>query len=246
MIGIVGAWRFWGEGIVVLAGMIAPILSLFAFILGNSLLTTMLSLNAHGLVKNSYIPALIAAGFFAGLVIGSIKAITYIQRVGHIRAFATFAALAAMICLLQGLIMRPWAWVGFRFFGGFACAGLYLVVESWLLANSNEPTRGRLLAIYMCTFYLAQSLGQLLLEIIDLHHLSAYCWVAICFALSILPVSFTRRPSPEIVEPSMFSFRELYKLSPLSVIGCSLAGMVVGPLYTLAPIYVLKATFFSQ
>ena len=215
----------------------APVLSLSLFISGNTLFTTLLSLYAHDVSKNTYLPAMIAASFFAGLVFGSIRCIRYIERVGHIRAFASFASLSVMICLLHIWFNMPSAWIGLRFFSGYACAGLYIVVESWLLALSEKETRGRLLAIYMVSFYLAQSLGQFLLNIPVSNKLEAYSIVAILFAVSIFPVADTWQKSPVIDEPSFFSFKDLYRLSPLSILGCFMAGLNFGALYALGPIY---------
>ena len=52
---------------------------------------------------------LIGSGYFAGFLAGSFIAPPMIRRIGHVRAFAFFAAGTAAATLLYGLVVTPTA-----------------------------------------------------------------------------------------------------------------------------------------
>ena len=219
--------------------LVAPLLSVFIFVVGSAFFTTLLSLHVHEVSHAVFfMPAVVTAMYFAGQMLGSLLAVRYIQRVGHIRAFATFAAVSTVACLCQAIYQQPWFWIFLRFADGMGAAGLFVVVESWLLALTNIDNRGRVLAVYMVIYYSAQTSGQLLLNYLDPMKVTAFCVVALLYALATIPVSSTRQPSPSIEEPSFLTLKELYRLSPLSIFACLCAGLILGSLYALAPIYV--------
>ncbi len=117
----------------------AAVPTLFALLLGfglmqmgNTLQGTLLSVRGG---IEGFSPAQIGAvgaGFWVGIVIGSLRCGKLIQSVGHIRAFVALGAIASTAPLLHLLVMNPIAWVVSRALTGFCFAGLFIVVESWL------------------------------------------------------------------------------------------------------------------
>ena len=93
---------------------------------------------------------IVLAAYYVGLVIGSHQAGRIIRRVGHIRAFAIFAALCTVAILLQGLYTLPVLWFVLRVLIGFSTAGVYMVVESWLNERAANDARGRVFSIWRC------------------------------------------------------------------------------------------------
>jgi MFS family permease len=96
-------------------------------------------------------PALIGAvgsGFWTGIVIGSLRCGRWIQKIGDIRAFLAPGAIASTAPLLHLLAIHPiFFWVAVRALTGFCFAGLFMVVESWLLNGAaTEQTRGQILS----------------------------------------------------------------------------------------------------
>lgn len=217
--------------------MLAPIASIMLLVTGSGFYTTFTSVQLQKYDVANWLVGCVSSAYFSGLVISAFRSQHFIFRVGHIRAFAAFAATIAVTTLIQGLIFSPTLWVVIRFISGYCLAGLCIVIESWLLASSHSNNRGTILAIYMVAYYLAQAFGQLFMHIPFSHALIGYCMIAICSALSVLPVAIThfRAPSPE--EPSILSFTYLFKKAPLGVMGSVLAGMMLGPLYTILPVY---------
>jgi len=220
---------------------LAPIAALlagtFIFLLGNGLLGTLLSLRLNLAGQPTEVAGVVGSAYFVGLIAGCLRATTVIGAVGHIRAFAVFAATSASIALAFALSADPLIWVSLRFLSGFAIAGLFMVIESWLNVTTDNTWRGRILSIYMVTIYSALGVGQFLLLSYDLKGFQPFSLVAMLFALSLVPVSLSRVPAPEILYPSILPFRQLYRLSPLGVIGCFGSGLMLAAFYPLAPIF---------
>src|SRR3970040_2277101 len=86
---------------------------------------------------------LIMSGYFVGFFLGTFAAPNLIQRIGHIRAFAFYAALCAVAVLLHPMLVDPWAWGGLRLVTGIALVGLYTVIESWLNAQAAPAQRSQ-------------------------------------------------------------------------------------------------------
>lgn len=215
----------------------APLLSLFVFILGSGFFTTLLAVRLHdGHAKPFAIGALTAAYYF-GLMLGSFRMERFILRVGHIRAFAALSSSLAVICILHGIYVETWFWIILRLIGGFATAGIFIVIESWLLVLGTIQTRGQILSLYMITFYAAQATGQFFLNLASPKELILYAIAGMTASLAVLPLSMTRSQSPQIDEPSSLNPIKLYQASPAGVFGSVCAGLILSAIYGLVPVY---------
>jgi MFS family permease len=164
--------------------------------MGNTLQGTLLSIRG---VIESFSPAQIGAvgaGFWVGIVIGSLRAGKLVQSVGHIRAFLALGAIASTAPLLHLLIMNPTVWIATRALTGFCFAGLFIVVESWLNSAATDQTRGQILSVYAMTGLLAGIVGQLLLPATDPAGFRPFCVVAIIIAIALVPIALTRAAAP--------------------------------------------------
>lgn len=221
----------------------AALLSFTIFMVGigfmNTLVPTRLNIENVG----TWGIGIISAGFFVGLISGSISTERFIVRVGHIRAYATFATGMAIVTVLMGFFFEYFFWFGLRLIFGFLLAALYIVIESWLLASSTEATRGKVLAWYMIALYASQGIGQLIIKHLEPTELITYCIAMILCAASIFPLALTSVSMPEFEEPSALKFSSLYNISPSGVIGCFVSGIIVGSFYGMFPEFVLKAGF---
>jgi MFS family permease len=220
-----------------IASLLAPIASISLLVVGSSFLTTFTSMHLHSENVSNWMVGFISSAHFSGYVISSYMCQNFIFRVGHIRAFAAFASIIGVVALIQGLFFSPSLWLVLRFMSGYSLAGICVVIESWLMAGSTLNTRGTVLAVYMLTYYIAQSFSQLILHVSFAHVLMAYALITIFASLSIMPVSVTRFSAPCPENPQILSFKFLIKKAKLGVIGCFCAGLILGPLYTLVPVY---------
>jgi len=218
--------------------LIAPLSSLIILVLGNGLFTTLVTLSLHIKHVPTWIIGVVSAAYYVGLMIGALRTERLIVRVGHIRAFAAFAACLTVGILAQGLWIHPLFWLFVQYINGYVTAGLYVIIESWLLIQSTPATRGRILAVYMMLYYAAQGSGQFFLNVGSPTSLIPFIVTAMLYGSSIVPVSLTRLPSPHVEKPSQLSLRALYRLSALGVWGCLVSGFIMGSVYSLLPIYI--------
>jgi MFS family permease len=215
----------------------APLLSLFIFALGSGFFITLISLAMNFHHEPPILIGAMTGIYYAGLVCGSFNIEAFISRVGHIRAFSTFASALAVISLLHGIFYNMPLWLLIRFLGGFGTAGIFIVIESWLLCNSTAQTRGRVLSLYMIVFFASEALGQLLINLGHPDNLLLYGIVTILCSLSVIPLSMTYVEMPQFDEPSTMKLKELYKKTTSGIFGCFFAGMMLSATYALLPIF---------
>ena len=83
---------------------------------------------------------LVAAAYGLGFASGCFLAPAFIRQVGHIRAFASLAAVAAVVALAFTQADSAPAWVVLRALTGITLAGLFTVIDGWISARTTiEP-----------------------------------------------------------------------------------------------------------
>lgn len=206
-------------------------------LMGNGLLVTLLPIRAS--IEGFTTTEIGAMGttFFAGFAIGCVIGPKILMRVGHIRAFAGFAALCASSILVLDLWPAPLGWLVLRGINGLFFSVLYMVIESWLNEQADNEIRGRVLAVYIIVANLVTMAGQLMVNLAPAESYVLFSLAAILAALSLVPLSLTRTASPKPVETATLSIRRLYRLSPTGFVGCFIIGLVEGAFWTLGPVF---------
>ncbi len=176
------------------------LVTLFLFALAGGFFTTFIAVDLYRVAASSWLIGAVSSAFYLGVVGGAFKSAHFINRIGHTKAFIIFAVIFAITVFLQGLILSPVLWIGLRFIAGVVSAGIYLVIESWLLTISQSLGRGKLFALYMTVFYLAQALGQFVLSIIDIQSLAGFEVVIALTFLAIVPFIIARPGAPSFSE----------------------------------------------
>lgn len=205
--------------------------------LGSGLLGSAISLRLSLAAYGSGIIALVMAGYYAGLVAGSFIAPGVVRRVGHIRAFAAFAALNTIIALLHALYQSALTWGLLRIAGGIAMMGLYMVIESWLNERADSRVRGRVFSVYMVMTFAGLGGGQFLLNVGTEQSLTPFLLVAMLFAACLIPVTLTQAVHPQPVGHIRFNARKLFRAAPFGALGCVGAGLANGAFYALGPTF---------
>lgn len=205
-------------------------------LLGSGLLSTYLALHVAERASGFWVGALMT-GFYLGLVAGAKVGHRVIARVGHIRAYVASAGMVTAAVLVHGLVDWLFIWMFLRVAVGLGMMCMYMVVESWLNEQSSSEQRGQVFAGYMMASYLGMVLGQLLLAAIPGLGIELLLYVALCFALCLVPVALTRRIHPEPLHPASLSPRYFYQQVPIAMFTCLIAGLIVGAFYGLAPLY---------
>ncbi|MCK0137867.1 MFS transporter [Aliiroseovarius sp. F47248L] len=211
-----------------------------AFMIGNSLLGVILPLRMEGAGYPVALTGAIMAAYYLGLALGGLRGKHVIFRIGHIRAFAVFAALTAAATLAYAAFFHPVAWLILRIVNGFCIAGLTATIESWLNTRSSNETRGRVLSFYMLTFYLAIATGQTLVNITDVSGPDLFMLAASLIGLALIPVAMTSLGEPNLSESRVLNVRDLYSASKVGVVGAGVAGLMVGSFYAMGVVFALK------
>lgn len=220
---------------------LAPLLGLFILGIGNGFLATLITLRLDVAGYSPVVIGWVSSAYFIGLALGAMLNDRLLLRIGHIRAYGSFASLVAVTVLLQGLIEHPVAWFLLRLIGGWATVGVYLVIESWLLTAGEAKVRGRLLALYMISLYAAGVLGQLLLGVTEaMGGASSFMVIGMLASLSVLPMAMIPRVSPLIEKAEPLPPHRLITLTPTGVMGSFGSGIAVAAAYSLLPLYLQR------
>lgn len=180
---------------------------------------------------------LIGSAYYTGLTLGCLLGPRVIMRVGHIRAFAVFTAVATISPLLEAMWPSPVSWWIFRGLTGICFAGIMNAVESWLSGIASNENRGTLLSTYAIINFSAIMLGQQLINLADTAGFELFSLCAILISLAAVPLALTRTPHPTDPALPQLQIVHLYKVSPAAVAGCLGAGLANGAFWSLAPLY---------
>jgi len=205
--------------------------------LGYGLLVTLLPLRAKIEDFSTTMIGVMGGAYFAGFAVGCLIGPIVVKRVGHIRAFAGFAALATVLLLILPMAINPGVWTGMRCLTGICFAVLFLVVESWLNDQSSNEIRGRVLSIYIIVTNLVTMGGQLMVNLAEPSGPVLFTVAAMLVCLSLVPLSLTPTSTPKPIAEAKLRITQLFRYSPSGFIGCLAFGMADGAFWSLAPVF---------
>ncbi len=219
---------------------LAPLLATTILTMGGGLLNSLLSVNMSLNGYSEQVIGLVMSGNYLGIVLGIFLCQPIVHRVGHIRAFAVFAAVLTAIALMYGIYMGPWVWAFLRICNGLCITGLFIVIESWLNEKVDPTFRGRLLSIYMILVYFGNGSGQFLLNVSDVQGKSIFMIAGIVFAMCLVPISITRAVHPQPLKVPRYNLVKLFQLAPFSMVGSFIAGLINSSFYAMGPMFALE------
>jgi MFS family permease len=180
---------------------------------------------------------LLGTGWAAGFVVSCLVSPRIIGRVGHVRAFAVFASLGAIVALLSGLIVDALPWLLMRFVSGFVMAGAFMVMESWLNDKSTNENRGLVFGLYLMVTYAGITLGQMSVAVGSFLGPTLFTVSGIVYCLALLPTSLSTASLPKPPEEVSLDIRAIWKNSPVAAVACFLIGIANGCFGTLGAVY---------
>ncbi|OCG01184.1 MFS transporter [Gilliamella sp. wkB112] len=181
---------------------------------------------------------LIGSSYFVGNLVGTIVANWFINKFNARHTYSCSCIIFAIATIGLSFSMDFYSWAIWRFFIGIACAVTWVVIESCILVTGTVRTRGKMLAVYMTTYYLGTVFGQALLQYFPQDVLYFGLVVLVLMGLAILFILLTHYKLPKRKQSSFNIIPMiLYKPSRLGLIGCVIAGMLIGSLYSLMPAY---------
>ncbi|KFA58628.1 hypothetical protein A9G48_05465 [Gilliamella sp. wkB18] len=181
---------------------------------------------------------LVGSSYFTGNLIGTIFANWFINKFNARHTYTYSCIIFAIATIGLSFSMNFYSWIMWRFFIGIACAVTWVVIESCILLTGPVRTRGKMLAVYLTTYYLGSVLGQALLQYFPQNILYFGLVIALLMGLAILFILLTHYKLPKR-KKSSFNIMPmiLNKPSRLGLTGCVIAGMLIGSLYSLLPAY---------
>jgi MFS family permease len=186
------------------------------------------STQAIGLMQSSY---------QVGWLIAAMLIPFLIRHVGHVRVFATVAALGSAVILTHLFLVDAYAWIAERMIMGVCTAGLMVAVESWLNDLSENNDRGKTMAIYTILSWGAPVIGIWVLRYGNIFDSTFFLLASVLLSVGAIPVLVSASRTPNLIEVERFSIPRLYRITPVGVVGTLLAGLCHGGLYASASLY---------
>jgi MFS family permease len=215
----------------------AILLGIGFMMLANGLQGTLLGVRAGIEGFSTFTTGIVMSGYFIGVFVGSFVAPRLVKRVGHIRVFSALASLASISILFHGVYIDPWMWMAMRVITGISFAGFFVVTESWLNDRASNETRGKVLSFYMVIVTGSMGAGQFLLTLAAPDAIDLFILISVIISFGLIPILLTVKPAPSFDTSSKMSIMDLYRASPLAVIGNCLTGMAHGTIFGLGAIY---------
>ncbi|MEM8540005.1 MAG: MFS transporter [Pseudomonadota bacterium] len=213
------------------------LISTFFLLIGSGLTGILLPLRAgiEGWSPSTigFMGSFYAACFLAGCVLMP----RLVRRVGHVRVYAVVATLLSISLMGHAVFVNVPSWFLFRGVAGFAIAGAYMVIESWLNERTSNETRGSVFSAYMVTNTVGLMVGQFLLITADPVLTTLFIFAAMAYAAAVIPTGMTAAISPQPPAEVKIDIRKLYNISPVATVGAMASGFTFGAWNFQAPVY---------
>ncbi|NAW56460.1 MULTISPECIES: MFS transporter [unclassified Vibrio] len=212
-----------------------PVIALSLYAVASGYLMSLIPLVLPHYGLDSQLASWLASVFYAGLLVGAIVIEPLVHQCGHRKAFVW--CLSAFIATILVLPLLPQAtiWLAARFIAGIAVAGVFVIVESWLL-HGDEKGRARRLGIYMASLYGGSSIGQLGIGYLGIEGGVPFIAIFTLLLLAVVVLVFGESDQPESEQPSRLSFKQISKMNHAAIIGCVVSGLTLGAIYGLMPL----------
>ncbi|MEZ9176528.1 MFS transporter [Vibrio kanaloae] len=212
-----------------------PVIALSFYAIASGYLMSSLPLMLSEFDLDSSLSSWLASAFYAGLLAGTLLIERAIARVGHKDAFVMALSIFIATIIVLPMLAHQAIWLLARFVAGISVAGIFVIVESWLMSG-DESQRAKRLAIYMCSLYGGSAIGQL--GIGYLGTTGGVPFIAIFTLLfgAIIVLIYGQTTPPPIHDAQSLSFKQISKLNHSALIGCIVSGLTLGAIYGLMPV----------
>ncbi len=204
---------------------------------GNAFVTSLLGVRLSLAQVEPLVIGAVLFFYSLGFVLGTHYCQPIIRRVGHIRAFAVFAAVLAIAALCYPLSDSMLLWALLRLVGGLSAAGVLIVIESWFSCAATESNRGTLFATYQIGFYSAVACGQLLLGLVPALSPVPFSVAAMLITAALIPLALSRMQSPVMEEVEALPFAQVFRSAPLGIVATLINGILMSGFFAMGPVY---------
>lgn len=215
----------------------ALFISTFLILMGNGLGNVLIPLRASAEGWSTISIGWIGTSYALAFTLGCVLVPFLVRRVGHVRVHAILLACLAASMLFTTIAVDPISWALARALTGFALAGAYMVVESWLNDRASNANRGTIFSAYMVVNMAGLTAGQYLMPLGDIMGTTLFVIAALLYLAALIPTSLTLSQSPRPLTQVTLDIRKLYSNSAVSVVASFLSGCVLGIWTFFAPVY---------
>ncbi|MEZ8864687.1 MFS transporter [Vibrio splendidus] len=218
-------------------------LSFYAIASGYLMSSLPLMLSEYGLDSN--LSSWLASAFYAGLLAGTLLIERAIARVGHKDAFVIALSVFIATILVLPLAPHQSVWLLARFVAGVSVAGIFVIVESWLMSG-EESQRAKRLGVYMCSLYGGSAVGQLGIGYLGITGGVPFIAMFTLLFGAIIVLMYGQATAPQIHDAQSLSLKQISKLNHSALIGCIVSGLTLGSIYGLMPVELAQRNIAHQ
>lgn len=219
----------------------ALLFGIMLLMVGNGIQGTLLGLRGQIEGFSTFQMSVVMAGYFAGFLGGSRAAPWLIRRVGHVRVFAALGSFISAVLILYPVMTEPVAWTILRVAIGFSFSGVYVTAESWLNHAASNENRGKALSLYLIVQMIGIIAAQGLVVLADPGGFVLFILPSVLVSLAFAPILLSVSPTPGFASTRRMSLKELYRISPLGVVGILLMGAVFSAQFGMAAVFGTEA-----
>ncbi len=233
----------------VMTGVLRPVTALLlataVLMLGGGLQAVLLPIRAEIDGFSDLHVGLMGSAYYLGQIGGCLMTPALVARVGHIRAFAAFSAIASVAPLIYPMSADPLVWTFLRLVTGVTIAGVLLVIESWLSAAADQETRGRVLGAYTLIHLTVLMAGMQMISLNEPASFELFTIIAILFSLAAVPIALTTTIAPVPPKRAKLRLGWIFYISPVAWLAAFLCGVTNGAFWMLSPVFAKELGYTS-
>ncbi|GAB7220137.1 MFS transporter [Vibrio comitans] len=212
-----------------------PVIALTFYAVASGYLMSVIPLMLNQYNIPTHYASWLASAFYAGLLFGAIIIERIIHRVGHRSAFIGCLVTFALTVVVLPMFTNGFVWLVARFTAGIAVAGIFVIVESWLMSG-NEESRMKRLSLYMLSLYGGSAFGQLGIGVFGIDGVTPFIVIVSPIVAAVLVLKFVTCTQPNNEESTALSIKQISRLNHAAIIGCIVSGLTLGAIYGLMPV----------
>lgn len=216
-------------------GFKVPVIALTFYAVASGYMMSLIPLVLEQYGLNTNHASWLASVFYAGLLFGAITIEPLVKATGHRWAFVICLAIFVATIAVMPVATNIYIWLAARFIAGMAVAGVFVIVESWLL-DGEDDSRTKRLGLYMGALYGGSALGQMGIGALGTHGLVPFIAIVFMLSCAIAVLVFCPTSQPMAASSTPLSFKQVAKLNHAAVIGCVVSGLTLGAIYGLMPL----------
>lgn len=216
-------------------GIFVPVAGLTAFAIASGYLMSLIPLTLNYYELPASLASWLASIFYLGLLIGALLVENVVARIGHRLSFIGFLLMLALTIIIMPVMADQWVWLVARLIAGVAVAGIFVVVESWLLIGDSKKERAKRLGFYMTALYGGGTLGQFGIGFIGVEGLVPFFSILALLFIAIVPALVSKQSQPACVQHISLTTKQILALSKPAVLGCLVSGIVMSSIYGMLP-----------